>query len=162
MKKLYLFPGEAFVSKTPYVVDTVLGSCVSVAIYDTVLGFGGINHFMLPEWNGDGLPGNKYGETAISHLIQKMLNMGSNRGNLIAKVFGGSELNDSNGIFQIGTRNTSIAFDILKREKIPVLSRSVGGNLSRKVIFYSDTGDVLIRMIKPVKLTQASFSKPKT
>ncbi len=42
-----IMPGEYFVSQDPMIVYTVLGSCVSVCIRDTVLAIGGMNHFML-------------------------------------------------------------------------------------------------------------------
>lgn len=43
-----ILPGEFFVSATPMIVYTVLGSCVSACIRDPVAGVGGMNHFMLP------------------------------------------------------------------------------------------------------------------
>jgi len=148
MEKLYLFPGSVFVNKVPHVIDTVLGSCISVTLFDPVLKFGSINHFMLPVWNGEGTASNKYGDIAIPHLIKKMLDMGSNRTDLIAKVFGGSEINQPNGYFRIGVRNTAIAFDVLKKERIRVACQSVGGNLSRKLVFRSDNGEVLIKFVQ--------------
>ncbi|WP_207531965.1 chemotaxis protein CheD [Desertivirga arenae] len=151
MEKLYLFPGNVFVSKSSHIVDTVLGSCISVTLFDPVQRFGAINHFMLPVWNGEGTASTKFGDIAIQHLITKMLEMGSNRNDLIAKVFGGSEINQPNGYFRIGARNTAIAFDILKREKIRVASHSVGGNLSRKLVFRSDNGEVLVKFVQANK-----------
>lgn len=148
MEKLYLFPGSVFASKSPHIVDTVLGSCISVTLFDPVLRLGSINHFMLPVWNGDGVASNRYGDIAIQHLIKKMIEMGSNRSDLVAKVFGGSEINQPNGYFRIGARNTAIAFDLLKREKIRVASQSVGGNLSRKLVFRSDNGEVLMKFVQ--------------
>lgn len=161
MEKFYLFPGAVFASKVPHIVDTVLGSCIAVTLWNPILQFGSINHFMLPEWNGEGTASNKYGDVAISYQIKKMLELGSKKCDLKAKVFGGSEINNYNGVFQIGLRNTEIAFEILKSEKIPVISHNVGGNLSRKVIFYSESGDVLIRFINPLKPTEMPYTKPK-
>jgi len=162
MKKIFLFPGAVFIGKKPQIVDTVLGSCIAVAIFDSVLKFGSINHYMLPVWNGEGTSSNKYGDIAIPYLINKMIDMGSNRADLKAKVFGGSEINQPNGFFQIGARNAAIAFEILKREKIPVVSQSVGGNQSRKIIFYSDSGAVLVRFVQSVKVAELSIVKPKS
>ena len=160
MEKLYLFPGSVFVSKLPHIVDTVLGSCIAVTLYDPVLKFGCINHFMLPNWNGEGAASNKYGDIAIPYLIKKMIELGSNRTDLKAKVFGGSEIGQSNGFFKIGASNMAIAFEILKKEKIQVVSHSVGGNLSRKVVFYSNNGEVLIRLIKG-GISEVPIIKPK-
>ena len=148
MNKFYLYPGDIFVSKEPHVIDTILGSCIAVAIWDPVLKFGSINHFMLPNWDGKGSPSFKYGDIAISELIKRMLVMGSLRKNLKAKVFGGSSTGAGEGIFHIGRRNTNLAIEILNKEEIPIIGHSVGGIRGRKVVFYSATGEVMIKFIK--------------
>jgi len=38
-----------------HMVTIVLGSCVSVCLWNCILNRGGINHYMLLFWNGDGL-----------------------------------------------------------------------------------------------------------
>ena len=148
LDKYYLYPGKIFSSKKPHVVDTILGSCVAVFLWDTSLQIGSINHYMLPLWNKENAPSFKYGDIAISELITRMKMMGSNKKNVIAKLFGGSEISNSNGTFNIGKRNIIVAQDVLKSEQIPIVSYSVGGSMGRKVIFYSGSGDVLISYIK--------------
>ena len=76
-KSHYLYPGELFVHREPHVVSTVLGSCISVCLWDPERRLGGINHFLLPLWNGEGLPTPKYGNIAISRLIEKMEALGA-------------------------------------------------------------------------------------
>lgn len=152
MDKYYLHPGSIFVSKKPHVVDTILGSCIAVCLWDPFLEFGGINHYMLPIRSGEGKPTCKYGDIAIHELIKRMVAMGSYKENLKAKIFGGSEIGSPNGVFNIGKRNLVIALDILKQEQIPVISFSVGGKLGRKVIFHSNTGEVFIRYIRNGKI----------
>jgi chemotaxis protein CheD len=44
-----ILPGEYFVTRNDEIITTVLGSCISACVRDPVLGFGGMNHFMLPE-----------------------------------------------------------------------------------------------------------------
>ncbi|WP_158826846.1 chemotaxis protein CheD [Mucilaginibacter lacusdianchii] len=150
MKKFYLLPGAVFADRKPHIVDTILGSCIAVVLWDAVLQFGSINHFMLPQWNGEGTPANKYGDVAIINLIKQMEKLGSLKANLRAKVFGGSVTHNSNGIFQIGQRNAEMAFALLKNQGVPVVNYSVGGKQSRKIIFYSQTGDVLVKFLKPL------------
>jgi len=148
MDKFYLFPGEIFSSKKPHMVDTILGSCVAVFLWDPVLQFASINHFMLPVYSKEGGQPFKYGNVAIPELIYRMLKMGSSRNNLKAKIFGGSEKPCLNPAFNIGERNITLARTLLNEEKIPIISHSVGGNLARKVIFYSATGEVFIRYFR--------------
>ena len=87
--KHYLYPSALFAEKAPFMVDTVLGSCVAVCLFDQQLKIGGINHFMLPLWNGNGLASPKFGNIATEKLIEKMQRNGSSLKNIVAKVFGG-------------------------------------------------------------------------
>lgn len=148
MENYYLYPGDVFATKQPHLVNTILGSCIAVALWDSVLQVGGINHYMLPHWNEEGKPSAKYGDIAIGQLIKKMLNLGCAKSNLRAKIFGGSETGVPNGVFHIGERNTTLAVELLKTEQIPLVSNSVGGVLGRKLVFYTQTGEVRIKYIK--------------
>lgn len=144
----YLNPAALIVSDKPLIVNTILGSCVGVVLYDPILRFGGINHFMLPLWNGVGLATPKYGNIAIEKLYEKMLQLGCNKHSLVAKVFGGGEVIESNiDAFRIGKRNIMLAQEMLNNFKIKIVSSSVGGRLGRKIQFHTDTGDVLQKYI---------------
>ena len=44
-----ILPGEYYVTQHGELIVTVLGSCVSACIRCKATGFGGMNHFMLPE-----------------------------------------------------------------------------------------------------------------
>ena len=57
MKTIYVKLGELGVSKEPAVIKTVLGSCISVCVYDSRLKCGGLCHFNLPERSDAGLNG---------------------------------------------------------------------------------------------------------
>jgi chemotaxis protein CheD len=139
----FLYPAELYISKTPYQINTILGSCVSVCIIDPVLNIGGMNHYMLPYWNGTGLASPKYGNIAIEKLIDKILSMGSNKNNLKAKIFGGGEVIETQVVqFHIGLRNIEVARQLLDEKKIPIISSSVGGKLGRKIEFITHTGEV--------------------
>ena len=144
----YLLAGSIFAPEERHIVTTVLGSCVSVCLWDPVRLQGGINHFMLPFWNGEGLASPKYGNIAIAKLIDRMLDLGSDRRNLRAKVFGGGVvLNVTNPFMNIGERNVQLAEDLLAAENIPVLSADTGGRVGRKLIFNTESGVVLVKKL---------------
>jgi len=148
----YLYPSALFADANPHIINTVLGSCVSVCLYDPVLKTGGINHYMLPFWNGQGLASPKYGNIAIVRLIEKMISLGSRQPNLVAKVFGGANIFESElEHFQIGERNIVVAERTLGEYNIRITGSSVGGNLGRKIQFHSQTGEVRQRMISKQK-----------
>jgi chemotaxis protein CheD len=145
----YLYPAALFASAEPHFIHTILGSCVSVCLYDPALQIGGMNHFMLPLWNGKGLASPRYGNIAIEKLIEKMLSLGSKKANLKAKVFGGGEvLETANDHFFIGKRNVQIARQLLSDYKIPVVSSSVEGKNGRKILFNSRSGEVKLKLIE--------------
>lgn len=146
--KHYLYPSAIFVSKTPTLVTTVLGTCVSVCLYDPALQIGGINHFMLPLWKGEGLASPKYGNIAIDRLLQKMFSLGAKKANLQAKVFGGLTRSSDSSVFNIGGRNIQLAQVYLEREGIPLMAQHVGGDLPRKILFSTQTGEVLMKVLK--------------
>jgi chemotaxis protein CheD len=146
--KFYLLPGAIKCSKSPLEITTILGSCVSVCLWDSKLKMGGMNHFMMPFWNGDGLASPKYGNIAIEKLIFNLLYLGSERENLVAKVFGGAAvLNSCDGIFNIGERNIQIQEELLRQESIKVVAGSLGGTVGRKLIFETGTGLVKMKYI---------------
>ncbi len=138
----FLYPSSIFVTHERFEVKTILGSCIAMCIHDPVKKSGGINHFMLPLWNGEGLASPKYGNIAINLLIDKMLGMGSEKENLIVKLFGGASLHNSN--ISVGVRNIQIAKDLLAKHQLNCVAESLGGKLGRKVLF--DTGTGLVRM----------------
>lgn len=144
----YLYPGMLFAEPGDYSVTTVLGSCVSVCLWDPASRTGGINHYLLPLWNGDGLRTPKYGNIAIPMLVEKLLQAGCARGNLKAKVFGGaSVLEGSSGLLNVGERNIHFAEGALEEARIPVIGKDVGGTSGRKLLFVTGSGDVYVRKL---------------
>ena len=125
-------------------VTTLLGSCVSVCLWDPQRACGGMNHYMLPLWNGDGLPTPKFGNVAIEGLIKKLLDFGCRKEQLVAKCFGGANvIGDATGHMQIGARNIALAEELLAIHRIPIVAREMGGLRGMKIIFNTKSGLVL-------------------
>lgn len=145
----YLYPAALIVKKSPTLVNTLLGSCVAVVLWDSITQVGGINHYMLPLWNGKGIPSPKFGNIAIEKLVSGMEQQGAQRKNIIAKVFGGGEvIEQMNQHFNIGQRNIEIASEKLKELDIRIVAKSVGGKLGRKIQFNTMTGEVKMKFIE--------------
>lgn len=148
----YLYPGTLFAHRHPHQVTTVLGSCVSVCLWDSVARVGGINHYLLPLWNGDGLPTPKYGNIAIVKLIEKVQALGAGS-KLVAKLFGGASMwEKTDGLLAIGQRNIELAAEILEQHRIPVVSSDLGGCAGRKIIFHTADGTVLLKRQRGFRL----------
>lgn len=148
--KPFLLPGALFAKDGNYVITTVLGSCISVCMWDRTMKKGGMNHFKLPLWNGDGLPSPKFGNIAIEKLIENLLDIGCQQRNLIAKVFGGAAvIQNSSGLLNVGERNIEVARDYLSKARVPIAASDVGGTQSRKVIFNTVDGSILMKKAAP-------------
>ena len=142
----FLYPSNLFVSEERHIITTILGSCVGICLYDTRLRVGGMNHYMLALWNGNGLASPRFGNIANEKLIQQVLLLGSAKSDLVAKVFGGA--NQTTSYNNIGARNAEIAFEMLDRMNIPVVGKSVEGEVGRKIVFDTMTGEVRMKFVQ--------------
>lgn len=144
--KKFIHVGEIFVGTKPTEITTVLGSCIAVCIYDKIEQVGGMNHYLVPLWNDNGLQSPKYGNISIPKLIENMLNIGCEKYNLEAKIFGGGNvINVSQEDMMIGRKNILIAKEILRDYNIKLTAQDVGGNRGRKILMRSDTGKILLK-----------------
>jgi chemotaxis protein CheD len=149
----FLHAGQVFVSSEGKSIVLILGSCVGVCIWDAVKAIGGATHYLLPSWDGTGVASPRYGNVAISILVQKLLEAGANRGQLQAKVFGGGCLFDSmressaRKEQHLGSRNVEMAMEILAKAQIPVRSTVVGVDRGQRIVFRTDTGDAEIKVL---------------
>jgi len=147
--KMFIYPGKLFVSKIPYSLSTILGSCVTICLWDSTKQIGGMNHYMLPLWNGDGLASPKYGNVAIENLIRKLLVFGCNKKNIKAKIFGGaSVIKNTNDFYNIGERNIQIADEMLQKAGIKIVARSTGGDRGRKIMMDTSTFQIRHKFIE--------------
>ncbi len=161
-----IHPGEFFSSPEDIIISTILGSCVAVALYDPVTRRSGLNHFMLPgeihsreffkEESG------RYGMFAMELLINDMLKQGCRRERLQAKVFGGGHVLHQTSSGNIPESNVRFALEFLETEKIPIVTRDVGGTEARKVLLFPQTFRVLLKRFggqktKPVEREEEAY-----
>jgi chemotaxis protein CheD len=149
----FLHAGQVFVSGQGQSIVLILGSCVGVCIWDPVNTIGGATHYMLPSWDGKGLQSPRYGDVAVSVLLQKLLEAGANREQLRARLFGGGCLFDSmresgsNNEQHLGSRNVDVALEMLMKARIPVVSTAVGADRGQRIVFRTDSGEFLAKTL---------------
>lgn len=162
-----IYPGEYHCGGGEEYISTVLGSCISVALYDKSIQFGGLNHFMLAydqssSKENDALAG-RFGEYAMELLINDMLKHGSSKKHLSAKVFGGSNVlgtGESSKTPLVGDANIKFVFDYLERERIPVISSNTGGDKPRKIFYDPKTSKIWLKHIRKT-IKEEEFIKKK-
>lgn len=127
------------------VCSTLLGSCVSVCLYDLARGIGGLNHYLLPETAQVGNDQMRYGGHAMELLINGLLKIGADRKLLRAKVFGGARMTERYA--EIGQRNAEFAQRYLASEGIEIVSSDTGGRMARRLHFHPVSGQVRVMHI---------------
>lgn len=143
----FLHPGELKVSKRPLVITTILGSCVSVCLWDTITGAGGMNHFLLAARGSDGVPSLRNGEDAMSALLEQVLRCGGSKERLRAKLYGGASMlmPQNPTAMRIGSRNVEIALQYLRLHRIPVVESDTGDTTGMKITFTLPSGTTTVQ-----------------
>ena len=144
----YVQPGQVLVSAEPMQITTILGSCVTVCMWDAGLGIGGANHFMLPILAGPAGASPRFGNVAMEELLRKLAAAGARRPFLKAHIFGGACMFDQmRTAGHLGEKNAAFAIDALRGYGIAVDQVDVGGARGRKVVFNTDEGTVWVKTI---------------
>ena len=139
------------VCKSPDGLTTLgLGSCVGICLRDPVSKVGGLAHAMLPDSKQIENNSNRYKfvDTGIDDLINKMVLLGANKSRLEAKIAGGAQMfafQNRSDMVRVGERNVESAKKILRMLGIPLKAEDTGLNYGRTIIFYPETGELIIR-----------------
>ncbi len=143
-------PGYIYIADEPTIITTVLGSCVSVALYDTEKKYGGMNHFLLPKPFNDNLPSTKYGNVAMHILYKTFIENNSNSKDLVASIIGGGYIENSKDSKYIADENIGTAKKNLNKLKISIIFEDVGGILGRKILYDTKLNDLEIIPIQKI------------
>lgn len=143
MNHYFLQPGYIYVPDQAVDISTVIGSGVSICIYDRKKQIGGMNHFQFPYIAAKGKTTSLYGNVSTSLLIRMILEQGASIKYLEAQIYGGAahpENQDEN----VGRDNIEMAQKILLKHQISITSQDVGGEKGRKVVFNTGSNDVAV------------------
>jgi chemotaxis protein CheD len=132
-------------------VTVGLGSCVAIAIYDTLAKVGGLAHVLLPEASHGASVANpaRYASTAVPFLIAEMRERGAT-GPFIAKLAGGARLFGPalSTASSVGARNIDASRTALAKARVPVVAEDVGGESGRTVSFDVASGALNVRSVR--------------
>ena len=126
------------VCKSPDGITTLgLGSCVGICIRDPIAKIGGLAHAMLPD------------------STQIEIAMGGRKARFEAKIAGGAQMfafQNKSDMVRVGERNVEASKKKLRELGIPLKAQDTGLNYGRTIVFYPETGDLIIRSAgKPEK-----------
>jgi chemotaxis protein CheD len=155
---VHLKPGEAHLTDRPELVVTVLGSCLSVTMFNRRRGVAGICHSLLPECGnretcgGQCGEGYKYVACSIRRMVALFDRYAVPRGEIEVKCFGGADMFNRKSarpdLLSVGRQNILMAEKVLAGEGLSLRAKDVGGLRGRKVLFYTHTGEVLLKRLR--------------
>jgi len=147
MDHRFLLPGEYHVTKKQMSIDTLLGSCVSVCLYNSKNGYAAMNHFLLDRPNDEQTADiGRYGTTSTEHIISTLMAVDDNPFNYRAQILGGAAVVDAlEDGRDIGGRNMLVAQEVLDSYRIRVIKKDVGGTRGRRIKFDTATNTIQCR-----------------
>ncbi len=144
-REVYLKPGDFCFGDGRLRITTLLGSCISITLWQPLLKHGGMCHYMLPSRTGrhaklDG----KYGTEAMELFMQELKRRRAVPQQYEVKVYGGGNMFGSmlNSGMDVGRRNIEMAHELLDHYGFNVVHDHVGDFGHRKVQFDVWNGEV--------------------
>ncbi len=132
-----------------HLVTYSLGSCIGLVIYDPVVKTGGMLHYMLPESKIDREKAAKnpwmFADTGIPGLFKGAYKYNAVKQRMKVYVFGGAQILDQKGFFNIGKRNYMAMKKIFFKNNVLTNYEEVGGNVNRTVRLEIKTGNVYVK-----------------
>ncbi|MGD9300655.1 MAG: HDOD domain-containing protein [Desulfobacterales bacterium] len=125
--------GSYYVSRSqPLILQSFLGTCVGVALYDDEAQVGGMIHLLLPEpiSRSDSFQPEKYASTGFPLFLNAICNAGASKSSLKASIAGGALVGPLMGRdldLDIGGRTAETVLQCLKAENIKVEKSETGG-----------------------------------
>ena len=151
MQAVKILPGEYFATKNNTLIVTVLGSCISVCLRDSLTGIAGMNHFLLPSSHLQqtaNIESARYGVNAMEILVNHMIKLGAPKHRLEAKIFGGASVLRNLKASAVGQLNANFVINYLTAEHIKIIAQDLLGEYPRKIYFFPETGEVKVRKLK--------------
>ena len=133
----------------PDILETLLGSCVGIAVWDERSGNGGLAHVVLPDSQGKVAAPGTFVDTAVLELKNRLLERGANPYSMRAKLAGGAIMFGKN-TETVGTRNSKAALNNLDQQKIRVVAEDLGGTKGRVIRFSLKDWSVEVEMARKI------------
>ncbi len=150
---LTLMPGQWHFGQSG-LLKTLLGSCVGITVWHPLRHCGGMCHYLLPSRTRKGnepLDG-RYGDEALSLMVQQMQRLGTKPQDYIAHLYGGADtMPDGVNIkFNIGERNIEKGMLLIDHYGFQLEGVDVGDFVPRTVTLSLPGGQVTITRGKSI------------
>jgi len=150
--EIYLLPGDFHFGGGDVRIHTVLGSCVSIAVWHPVLRIGGMSHSLLPSRcnpaNHD--PDGHYADEAVELLLRETAKRGTRPAEYRVRLIGGGNMFRQffrEEAFNVAGSNVEAARILLEAAGFGIHAEHVGGNGHRNIVFDLRDGRVSVRHV---------------
>ncbi len=136
IRRKLLLPGQYYVTDLPMILETIVGSCVAVCLFNRKNSFSAMNHFILDASpNPYEIDIGRYGTTATEYILNKLFTMDPHPTHYQAQVFGGAAVFKNSSADDVGEKNIAVAMEILAARHIKVIHTEIAGNRGRRIKF---------------------------
>jgi len=140
----------------PARIVTVLGSCISIVMYHRGTSTSAMSHALMPQRSFSRKRGGAddsfvFVDSSITWMLEQFSRRGIDKKDLEVKIFGGSDMfvdaRKGNDTLAVGKKNVETAIRVLQLNGLAPKAWNVGGNKGRKVVFFTDTGEVFTKFV---------------
>ncbi|MCB9748361.1 MAG: chemotaxis protein CheD [Candidatus Omnitrophica bacterium] len=149
--KCFIQAGQLAFSKDPSLICAVCGNGVLITLRDRIQKVGGVVHCIYPQSYRWSKPTNYHVDIAIYSLFSNLKNYNVIHRNLEAQLLGGGHLRGLNK--KRAEKVIKGVRKILGKHNINIVSEDVGGNLGRKIIFNTESGELVIHKTRQIRKT---------
>jgi len=153
-KRVFLHPGECYFTDAPVAIHTILGSCVALTMRDPVSGQAAMCHCLLPTKPGTDAGRQpvedhfRYVDTSLEAMLREFRLRAVPAGRLEIKLFGGANVLETiSPKHAVGSLNWQQAHLSLETLRLPILAQDIGGEVARRLIFETGTGEVMVKQL---------------
>ena len=87
-----------------------------------------------------------YVDTGVVLLLKELTERGANKKDLVIKIAGCGNINDTNNVFEIGKKNYTVLKKVLWKNGLLLKSEHVGDSFSRTVSLDIESGKVDLKI----------------
>jgi chemotaxis protein CheD len=153
-KRVFLHPGQCYFADAPVAIHTILGSCVALTMRDPISGQAAMCHCLLPLKPGaegkEQLPADafRYVDSSLEAMLREFRVRSVPAARLEIKLFGGANVLETiSAKHAVGSLNWRQAHLSLEGLKLPILAQDIGGDVARRLIFETGSGEVFVKQL---------------
>ena len=142
-------PGYLAISPAPSVIFSVCGCGVVIVLRDRIKRVGGLAFCLFPRPRWGQKRTNYFADVAVTSLVKSLLGCDCYPEDMEAQLFGGASLNPWQR--HRAAKVVKACRKTLQQFRINIASEDVGGNLGRKIVFNTHSGETAVLKTRKIR-----------